>query len=56
MRVTRVCLLQVLRRYEDEGFGFLLNVFNSPTYLEDITGLTDMHADSTLDEVSAALA
>jgi hypothetical protein len=28
--------------YEKEGFNFLINAFNNSTYLEDLTGLTEL--------------
>ena len=49
MLFSWVC--KVLKKYEEEGFEFLLNAFNTPSYLEDITGLTDMHTDTFLSEV-----
>jgi len=36
------CSNSVIQAYEREGFDFLLNVFNNPTHLEDITGLTQL--------------
>lgn len=44
-----LCLFQVLQRYKEEGFEFLLKAFNSPTYLEDLTGLSDLYVQ-TYDE------
>ncbi|XP_038067889.1 ubiquitin-like modifier-activating enzyme ATG7 [Patiria miniata] len=40
------CSPIVLERYETEGFEFLLRAFNEPHYLEDLTGLTKLHADT----------
>ena len=37
--------------YSKEGFSFLLNAFNVPKYLEDLTGLTAMLQDSLVTEV-----
>ena len=34
--------------YQREGFDFLLKVFNDSSYLEDITGLTELK--TALDE------
>lgn len=45
--------LQVIQRYETEGFQFLLNAFNSPSYLEDLTGLTALHAETLEGEVKS---
>nr|FAA04093.1 TPA: ubiquitin-like modifier-activating enzyme ATG7 [Lymnaea stagnalis] len=42
------CCPIVIKKYEDEGFDFLLKAFNEPGYLEDLTGLTAMQ-DATLD-------
>jgi len=41
----------VIDHYEREGFGFLLKVFNEPNYLEDLTGLTEMHEQTVDAEV-----
>ena len=43
-----VVYIQVVQAYQREGFSFLLKAFNEPSYLEDLTGLTQMHAE-TLD-------
>jgi ubiquitin-like modifier-activating enzyme ATG7 len=37
---------QVVERYRARGHGFLLEAFNSPAYLEDLTGLTAMKNDA----------
>jgi len=37
------CSAAVLDAYKQRGFDFLLQVFNSPTYLEDVTGLSELH-------------
>ena len=39
-------LLQVLSQYQTEGFDFLLRVFNSPDYLEELTGLSKLYAEA----------
>ena len=44
--------LQVCNKYLEEGFDFLLNAFNSPSYLEDLTGLSQLHAETHDYEVS----
>ncbi|KAH7282053.1 hypothetical protein KP509_35G010000 [Ceratopteris richardii] len=36
------CSPQVVAEYQQNGFEFLKLVFNHPTYLEDLTGLTDL--------------
>lgn len=38
--------LQILAEYDQRKFEFLLQVFNDPKYLENITGLTQLHADT----------
>ncbi|XP_047125819.1 ubiquitin-like modifier-activating enzyme ATG7 isoform X1 [Hydra vulgaris] len=35
------CSPLVLKAYEEDGFSFLHKVFNLPTFLEDLTGLTE---------------
>jgi len=37
---------QVLNEYKARGFDFLLEAFNNPTYLEDLTGLSQLHAET----------
>ena len=43
------CSDTVLAHYRDEGFEFLLRVFNTPNYLEELTGLSKLYAE-TLDD------
>ena len=38
--------LQVLQCYKDDGFNFLLRAFNTPNYLEDLTGLSKLYAQT----------
>lgn len=38
----------MIKEFRKEGFGFLRRAFNEPSYLEDLTGLTQMHQE-TLD-------
>ena len=40
------CSNTVLGAYKEKGFEFLLTAFNRATYLEDLTGLTQMHAET----------
>jgi len=40
------CSDLVVNEYKSKGVDFLLQAFNSPTYLEDITGLTKMKQES----------
>lgn len=42
------CSHTVLNRYKKDRFQFLLQAFNEPLFLEEMTGLTQMHQD-TLD-------
>lgn len=49
------CSPLVIDAYEREGFKFLLNVFNIPKYLEDMTGLTELQnsiANYDIEELS----
>lgn len=45
------CSDKILETYEKEGFNFLMNAFNRPSYLEDLTGLTELHADTEKTEI-----
>jgi ubiquitin-like modifier-activating enzyme ATG7 len=45
------CSNQVVSMYKKEGFDFLIKVFNDSSYLEDITGLTELK--TALDETEA---
>lgn len=40
------CSDKVLNEYKQHGFDFLLKAFNDPKYLEDLTGLSQLHADT----------
>jgi len=40
------CSPTVLHAFDERGFAFLLEAFNRATYLEDLTGLTKMHAET----------
>eukprot|EP00160_Parvularia_atlantis_P011827 Unigene232_Nuclearia_a/m.841 Unigene232_Nuclearia_a/g.841 ORF Unigene232_Nuclearia_a/g.841 Unigene232_Nuclearia_a/m.841 type:complete len:450 (-) Unigene232_Nuclearia_a:56-1405(-) len=40
------CSDEVVGRYRGEGLAFLYKAFNDPKYLEDVTGLTKLHADT----------
>lgn len=45
------CSSAVLNKYCEDGIDFLMEVFNSPPqYLEDITGLTELHQETALAE------
>ncbi|KAK6176592.1 hypothetical protein SNE40_014847 [Patella caerulea] len=45
------CSEKVMESYKQEGFQFLLKVFNEPSYLENLTGLTAMHQQTVDAEV-----
>ena len=45
------CTLQVLERYQEDGDDFLLKAFNQSSYLEDLTGLTELHKLTEATEV-----
>lgn len=45
------CSRIVVEHYEKEGFDFLLKAFNDPHYLEDLTGLTQMHEETSNAEI-----
>ena len=44
-------VLQVIRHYQEEGFDFLLKAFDCPSYLEDLTGLSMLYAQTFDDQV-----
>lgn len=39
------CSPLVLEQYAKDGWAFLLEVFNNPDYLEQVSGLADLHKD-----------
>ena len=43
---------QVLKQYREEGFDFLLKAFNTPNFLEDLTGLSQLYAETEDDQVN----
>ncbi len=45
------CSPLVLQRYAESGYAFLLEVFNNPDCLEQVSGLADLHKDMTTAEV-----
>ena len=47
--ICTACSDTVHTHYRSEGFKFLLRVFNTPNYLEDLTGLSKLYAE-TLDD------
>ena len=40
------CSDKILEEYKVNGFEFLKRVFDSPTYLEELTGLSKLHQES----------
>jgi ubiquitin-like modifier-activating enzyme ATG7 len=47
------CSDVIVTRYLSEGFSFLLQAFNSPTFLEEVAGLSRLHAEAVEDEIWA---
>ena len=49
------CSSVIVDAYKARGFEFLLSAFNRATYLEDFTGLSEMHAqaEAAMQEVCA---
>jgi len=45
MNVSFFFSWQVMEQYAKDGFAFLLEVFNNPDYLEQVSGLADLHKD-----------
>ena len=45
------CSSIVRKSFEQEGFDFLLKAFNSPNFLEDLTGLSELYAETLNDHV-----
>merc|ERR1711911_103644 len=45
------CSPLVMEQYAKDGFAFLLEVFNNPDYLEQVSGLADLHKDMACIEV-----
>ncbi|KAK3102511.1 hypothetical protein FSP39_011882 [Pinctada imbricata] len=45
------CSDMVVNSFKKDGFEFLLKAFNNPSFLEDLTGLTQMHQETMDAEV-----
>lgn len=45
------CSDPVIQSFKEKGFEFLTNVFNDPSYLEELTGLKKLHEETNLHEV-----
>lgn len=48
-------VFQVLEKYRENGTDFLMNVFNSPSFLEEVSGLKKLHQESQMVDVSLHL-
>lgn len=45
------CSPTIVDMYKTEGFDFLLKAFNDASFLEEVSGLKQLHADSNLQEI-----
>lgn len=45
------CSPTIVKMYEEQGFDFLLKAFNDASFLEEVSGLKQLHADSNLQEI-----
>ncbi|KAF9422491.1 hypothetical protein HW555_001889 [Spodoptera exigua] len=45
------CSETVINKYKEEGLEFLLNVFNSGNYLEEVTGLNELHLTAEMTDI-----
>ncbi|KAI5631003.1 thiF family domain-containing protein [Phthorimaea operculella] len=45
------CSENVIKLYREEGIEFLLKVFNSGTYLEEVTGLAELHLAAEMTDI-----
>ena len=43
--------LQIIKAYEENGFQFLLKAFNDCDYISCLTGLTQLHIETNLDDI-----
>lgn len=46
------CSDTVVNMYREEGTEFLIKVFNSGKYLEEVTGLAELHLTAEMTDVS----
>lgn len=51
--IFSLILFQIIDSYNENGFEFLLKCFNDCDYIEELTGLTQLHNESDLQEVWA---
>lgn len=49
------CSDVVVKQYREEGIEFLLKVFNSGKYLEELTGLSELHLAAEITDVSTII-
>ncbi len=42
---------QVIEAYNKEGFEFLLKAFNDSNYIEELTGLKQLHNETNLQDI-----
>ena len=49
-----VLMMQILSSYKEEGFSFLLKVFNNSDYLEQVTGLHSLYSAADRADVRTA--
>ena len=47
------CSDVVVSRFRQEGFAFLMRAFNEASFLEEVTGLRQLHEQTNLDDVWA---
>ncbi|XP_054163374.1 ubiquitin-like modifier-activating enzyme ATG7 [Oppia nitens] len=45
------CSQPIINAYNEMGFEFLLNAFNDSNYIEEITGLTQLHNETNLEDI-----
>ncbi|KAF9823835.1 hypothetical protein SFRURICE_013372 [Spodoptera frugiperda] len=45
------CSETVVNKYKEEGITFLLDVFNSGNYLEEVTGLNELHLTAEMTDI-----
>lgn len=45
------CSETVINKYKEEGITFLLDVFNSGNYLEEVTGLNELHLSAEMTDI-----
>lgn len=43
----KIAIIQVVSEYRNQGMEFILQAINYPTFLEDVTGLTELMKSAT---------